>query len=233
MAYTISKGLAYIITLYTITSLAYTTRKKTFEFMFKKTILEEKRQEIVFKEFWHFTPVGWNDFIKFGEFWIPIPALFVELKKNGKKIWKFLAYVSPFGPAVWPTRGNIYTNVLFYYIDETLIFQFYFDIFSSKNVMYLFQSFKRSLWVFATNSNFQKLYLCNLILWTFEISYLIIWSDRIHSLKCLKPTTSGCKEFVAKTQFCLSQNSLKMAFAKLNNKFKKIKFLIKINKTIH
>ena len=100
--------------------------------MFKKRCLEEKRQEILFKEFWHFTPVGWNDFIKFGEFWIPIPALFVELKKNGKKIWKFLAYVSPFGPAVWPTRGNIYTNVLFYYIDETLIFQFYFDIFLQK-----------------------------------------------------------------------------------------------------
>ena len=25
--------------------------------------------------------------------------------------------VSPFGPAVWPVIGNIYTNVLFYYID--------------------------------------------------------------------------------------------------------------------
>ena len=27
-----------------------------------------------------------------------------------------LKNVSPFGPAVWPTRGNIYMNVLFYYI---------------------------------------------------------------------------------------------------------------------
>ena len=25
--------------------------------------------------------------------------------------------VSPFGPAVWPAKGNIYTNVLFYYIN--------------------------------------------------------------------------------------------------------------------
>ena len=25
--------------------------------------------------------------------------------------------VSPFGPAVWPALGNIYTNVLFYCID--------------------------------------------------------------------------------------------------------------------
>ena len=24
---------------------------------------------------------------------------------------------SPFGPAVWPAKGNIQTNVLFYYID--------------------------------------------------------------------------------------------------------------------
>ena len=29
--------------------------------------------------------------------------------------------VSPFGPAVWPDIGNIYTNVLFYYIDLLLI----------------------------------------------------------------------------------------------------------------
>jgi len=26
--------------------------------------------------------------------------------------------VSPFGPAVWPAIGNIYGNVLFYYIDD-------------------------------------------------------------------------------------------------------------------
>ena len=26
--------------------------------------------------------------------------------------------ISPFGPAVWPARGNIYMNVLFYYIDK-------------------------------------------------------------------------------------------------------------------
>ena len=25
--------------------------------------------------------------------------------------------VNPFGPAVWPARGNIYTNVLFHYIN--------------------------------------------------------------------------------------------------------------------
>ena len=51
-------------------------------------------------------------------------------KKNyfEKKNWIFLAYVtprpplsvhkkfSPNGPAVWPAIGNIYTNVLFYYV---------------------------------------------------------------------------------------------------------------------
>ena len=26
--------------------------------------------------------------------------------------------VSPFGPAIWPAIGNIYTNVLFYFIDN-------------------------------------------------------------------------------------------------------------------
>ena len=26
--------------------------------------------------------------------------------------------LSPFGAAVWPARGNIYTNALFYYIDD-------------------------------------------------------------------------------------------------------------------
>jgi len=34
---------------------------------------------------------------------------------------------SPFDPAVWPARGNIYTNVLFYFIDTSyptiLLFQ--------------------------------------------------------------------------------------------------------------
>ena len=180
--------------------------------------MEEKRQEIVFKEF---HPCRLKLFLKIWRIlntWLKCLALLVELKKMNI-FFNFLAYVtprfswipsknvSPFGPAVWPTRGNIYTNILFYHTDETLIIQFYSDIFSSKNVMYLFLSFKRSLWVYATNSNFQKLSLYNLIVCTFEISYLIIWSDRIDSLKCLKSTTSSCKEFVAKTQFCLPQNS--------------------------
>ena len=34
---------------------------------------------------------------------------------NNKKI-------SPFGPAVWLARGNIYKNVLFYYMDYMYIY---------------------------------------------------------------------------------------------------------------
>ena len=32
--------------------------------------------------------------------------------------WVSLKNVRPFGPAVWPAIGNIYRNVLFYYIDD-------------------------------------------------------------------------------------------------------------------
>ena len=31
--------------------------------------------------------------------------------------WVSTKNFSPFGPAVWPARGNIHTNVLFYYLD--------------------------------------------------------------------------------------------------------------------
>ena len=36
--------------------------------------------------------------------------------KNKKIVWVSTKNFSPFGPAVWPARGNI-LNVLFYYID--------------------------------------------------------------------------------------------------------------------
>ena len=51
----------------------------------------------------------------------------MEKKYFEKKVLKklnFLAYdtpttnISPFGPALWPARGNIYMNVLFYYIED-------------------------------------------------------------------------------------------------------------------
>ena len=38
--------------------------------------------------------------------------------------------VSPFDPAVWPAIGNIYTNVLFYYID------YFFRFYNKKNKAY-------------------------------------------------------------------------------------------------
>ena len=60
-------------------------------------------------------------------------------------------------------------------------------------------------------------YLCNLIMYTFDISnFQTIWSDRIHSLKYKRSTTAGCKdkrirktEFVARTQFLYDGTALK------------------------
>ena len=55
---------------------------------------------------------------------------------------------------------------------------------------------------------FLSLYLCNRMVYTFDISNLIIWSNNIHTLKYQRSITLGCKdiairkfEFVAKTQF--------------------------------
>ena len=36
---------------------------------------------------------------------------------EGPSVAREKKYFSPFGPAVWPARGNIYMNILFYYKD--------------------------------------------------------------------------------------------------------------------
>ena len=72
-------------------------------------------------------------------------------------------------------------------------------------------------WVCATNSNF----LIPISLQPDSVVFLfqtyIIWYNRIHCLKYLRSTTSGCKdirirklEFVTKTQFLLLNNSAKV-----------------------
>ena len=38
------------------------------------------------------------------------------------------------------------------------------------------------------------------MLYSLDISSLVFISNRIHSLKYIRSTTKGCKEFVAKTQ---------------------------------
>ena len=43
----------------------------------------------------------------------------LKRKKSTKNcLWVPSKSFSPFGPAVWPAIHNIYTNVLFYYIDD-------------------------------------------------------------------------------------------------------------------
>ena len=85
-----------------------------------------------------------------------------NLQKKGEKKFKnlfwSLCYVrgtpvfpkkfSPFGPAVWPATGNIYTNVLFYYIEDRwlcililiyCIFSIEIKPFNNKSKKYIFQ----------------------------------------------------------------------------------------------
>ena len=64
---------------------------------------------------------------------------------------------------------------------------------------------------------FKSLYLCNLMVCIFDISnYKTIWSDRIHSLKYLRSTTSGLE----KQWSCQDLNSIgKMIFTNFQSRF--------------
>ena len=52
--------------------------------------------------------------------------------------WVSTKKISSFGPAVWPARGNIYMNVLFYYkilFQGCKLIKYYFRVINLKNII--------------------------------------------------------------------------------------------------